>query len=369
VTEAPDPVGSHQIGYCERMAEAQVKGHPGLPWTIRLFESIPLAPIWIGLLITALGLSVFLVYAYLVGWIEGARLHGDPFWESVQFWFELVQVAMIGYAPTFASYWLRGAVRDLHDLRPALRCSDAEFQAELRELTGFERRPLLIAILIGIAIGVGTTINPGGWSPHRPPLGDPLLTWSIIRSGLQFALIAHALYTSVAVTRRLSRTGERRAQVDLLDLTSLMPFARSGLRGALLVMGWIVLASLSLVAPWARGIAIGGLWVVLGLFVAALLGPVVGVHRRIREEKRMELERVRAAIRRESGLRMESRGEWQPVDAHLSDLIVYKGLIESINTWLLDLPVLLKFSLIVLLGVGSWLGQAFVERLLSVFID
>jgi hypothetical protein len=101
---AEPPVGSHQIGYCERMAEAQVKGHPGLPWTIRLFDSIPLAPIWIGLLITALGLSVFLVYAYLVGWIEGARLHGDPFWESVQFWFELVQVAMIGYAPTFASY-------------------------------------------------------------------------------------------------------------------------------------------------------------------------------------------------------------------------------------------------------------------------
>ena len=174
---------------------------------------------------------------------------------------------------------------------------------------------------------------------------------------------------SVALTRRLSRTGERRAQVDLLDLTPLMPFARNGLRGALLVMGWIVLASLSLVAPWARGIAIGGLWVVVGLFVAALLGPVVGVHRRIREEKRMELERVRAAIRRESGLRMESRAEWQPANVHLSDLIVYKGLIDSINTWLLDLPALLKFSFIVLLGVGSWLGQAFAERLLGVFID
>lgn len=349
--------------------DPQAKRHSGLPRTILLFESIPLAPIWIGLLITALGLFVFLVYAYLVGWIEGTRLQGDPFWESVSFRFELVQLAMIGYAPTFTTYWLHGAVRDLHDLRPALRCSDAEFQAELRELTEFERRPLLIAILIGIAIGVGSTFNPGGWSPRRPPLGDPLLTWSIVRSAFQFSLIVHALYMGFALTRRLSRTGERRAQVDLLDITSLMPFARNGLRGALLLMGWIVLASLSLLAPWAADLAIGGLCVVLGLIVAALVGPVLGVHRRVREAKRMELERVRAAIRSESSLRMESRGEWQTADARLSDLIVYKGLIESVNTWLFDLPALLKFSLIVLVGVGSWLGQAFVERLVGVFID
>jgi hypothetical protein len=139
-----------------------------------------------------------------------------------------------------------------------------------------------------------------------------------------------------------------------------MPFARNGLRGALLLMGWIVLASLSLLTPWAADLAIGGLCVVLALIVAALVGPVLGVHRRVREAKRVELERVRAAIRRESSLRIESRGEWQ---------IVYKGLIESVNTWLFDLPALLKFSLIVLVGVGSWLGQAFVERLVGVFID
>jgi hypothetical protein len=48
---------------------------------------------------------------------------------------------------------------------------------------------------------------------------------------------------------------------------------------------------------------------------------------------------------------------------------LFCSLIESVNTWLFDLPALLKFSLIVLVGVGSWLGQAFAERLLNVFID
>jgi hypothetical protein len=351
------------------MAEAQVKRHPGLPWTIRLFESIPLAPIWIGLLIAGLWLSLFSIYAYFVGWIDGTRLAGAPFWESFSFWIELLQAMMIGYALTATAYWMRGAVRDLHALRPVLRCSDTEFQEELRELTGFERRPLVIAILIGVVIGLAAALNPGGWLEERPPPGDPLLTWVILKSVFLFSLIAHFVHISIGLTNRLSRIGERSAQVDLLDVAPLVPFARNGLRGALLLMGWIVLTSLSLLAPWSGDVAIGGMCVVLGLAVAALLGPVVGVHRRIHEAKRVELERVRSAIRRESALRVETGGEWQPADGNLSDLIVYKGFIESVNTWLFDLPALLKFSFIVLVGVGSWLGQAFVERLLGAFID
>jgi hypothetical protein len=350
------------------MAEPQVKRHSGLPRTIALFESIPLAPIWIGLLIAGLWFSVYLIYAYLVGWIDGSRYLGDPLW-AMQFWFELIQAVMIGYAPTVATYWLQGTVQDLHALRPALACSDTEFQEELKKLTGFERRPQVLAALVGVVIGLGTVFYPGIWFGGRPALGDPLLTWGILRSVLLFSLVAHTVYVSIALTSRLSRTGERRAQVDLLDVTPLTPFARNGLRGALLLMGWIVLTSLILLAPWSGDIAIVGLCVVLGLAVATLLWPVLGVHRRIREAKRMELERVRAAIRLESSVRIESRGNWQAPSVHLSDLIVYKGLIESVNTWLFDFPALLKFSLIVLVGVGSWLGQAFAERLLNVFID
>jgi hypothetical protein len=343
------------------MAEPQAKRHAGLPWAILLFERIPLSPIWIGLLITGLWLSVYLIYTYLVG--------GHPFWDKTGLWLELLHAVMIAYALTSTAYWFQGTVRDLHALRPALGCSETEFRAEVREVTEFERRALVVATLIGGAIGLGVAFHPGGWVSDRPALGDPVVTWVILKSVLLFSLIAHAVYVSIALIRRLSRTGERRARVDLLDVIPLMPFARNGLRGALLLLGWIVLTSLSLLAPWSGDIAIGGLCVVLGLAVTALVGPVVGVHRRIHEAKRAELERIRAAIRRESSLRIESRGEWQAPDVHLSDLIVYRGLIESVNSWLFDLPALLKFSLIILVGVGSWLGQAFVERLLGVLID
>lgn len=347
--------------YRERVAEPQAKRNSRVPWTILLFERIPLAPVWTGLLITGLWLSVYLIYGHLVG--------GRPFWDDTALWFELLHGLMIAYALTVTAYWFRGTVRDLQALRPALGCSETEFTAEVREVTYFERRPLVVVTLIGAAIGIGITFSPGSWISGRPALGDPMMTWVILKTAFLFSLIAHAVYVSIALTARLSRTGERRARVDLLDVTPLMPFARNGLRGALLLLGWIVLASLSLLAPWSGDIAIGGLCVVVGLAVASLLGPVVGVHRRIHEAKQIELERIRVAIGKESSLRVGSRGEWQPPDAHLSNLIVYKGLIESVNTWLFDLPALLKFSLIILVGVGSWLGQAFVERLLGVFID
>jgi hypothetical protein len=246
------------------MAESQVERHSGLPRTIALFESIPLAPIWIGLLIAGLWFSVYLIYAYLVGWIDGARLLGDPLWKMPAFWFELIQAAMVGYAPTVTTYWLQGTVQDLHALRPALACSDTEFQAELKKLTGFERRPQVLAALVGVGIGLGTVFYPGIWFGGRPALGDPLLTWGILRSVVLFSLVVHTVYVSIALTSRLSRTGEERAQVDLLDVTPLMPFARNGLREALLLMGCIVLTSVLLLAPWSGDIAVGGLCVVLG---------------------------------------------------------------------------------------------------------
>jgi hypothetical protein len=82
------------------MAEAQLECHPDIPWTVRLFERVPLAPVWTGLLIAVGVTLVFGVYAYGVGWIDGVRLMGKPFWESSQFWLELLQAVMIGYAPT-----------------------------------------------------------------------------------------------------------------------------------------------------------------------------------------------------------------------------------------------------------------------------
>ena len=40
-----------------------------LPWTVRLFERAPIAPIWIGILLASAWLALYVAYAYQVEWI------------------------------------------------------------------------------------------------------------------------------------------------------------------------------------------------------------------------------------------------------------------------------------------------------------
>ena len=57
------------------MAQVGVRRQPDAPWSLRLFERVPLAPAWTGLMISAAWFAVYLVYAYSTGlgsWLGGA---------------------------------------------------------------------------------------------------------------------------------------------------------------------------------------------------------------------------------------------------------------------------------------------------------
>ena len=102
-----------------------------------------------------------------------------------------------------------------------------------------------------------------------------------------------------------------------------------------------------------------------GLAVRSLLAPMMGVHRRLRGAKQIEVERVREVIRAESRSRSKGEDHWQSIDGHLSDLIVYETRIESVSTWPVDSSGVVRFALYVFGGLGAWVGAALMERLLS----
>jgi len=53
------------------------------------------------------------------------------------------------------------------------------------------------------------------------------------------------------------------------------------------------------------------------------------------------------------------------VDARLSNLLAYRALLAGVRTWPFDLSTWVRFAVYVMLGLGSWLGGALVERLLG----
>ena len=86
---------------------------------------------------------------------------------------------------------------------------------------------------------------------------------------------------------------------------------------------------------------------------------------RIRDAKQAELERIHAAIKGDaSGLsRSAIAGRSEPVG--LADLLAYRDFVESVREWPFDAPTRMRVVLYLGIPLGSWLGGAFVERLLE----
>jgi hypothetical protein len=136
-----------------------------------------------------------------------------------------------------------------------------------------------------------------------------------------------------------------------------------GITAGLLLL-WIIGSGLGALVFLSEGIGAPILAIVLatvGVGIATLVLPMRGAHLRIRAEKRAELERTRTAIRgeREKLLADSAR------PARLADLLAYEARIERVREWPIDLPILLRFSGLLALAVGSWLGGAVVERVLA----
>jgi hypothetical protein len=109
---------------------------------------------------------------------------------------------------------------------------------------------------------------------------------------------------------------------------------------------------------------------VLGLATVALIAPTSGIRRTITVAKREELAAVARAIREERDVALSPRrADAPPDDARLGNLIQYQAFVKSIREWPFDLSILSRSSIFIVLGAGSWLGGAVVERLLGLVLD
>ena len=177
---------------------------------------------------------------------------------------------------------------------------------------------------------------------------ETLFVFVILRTvGLEF--VSAFLFASVA---------RRFARIELVDLRRIAPFSRRALHGVLVVMLFMAILSLLVIfdpdpTTSMIGVISGGLSA-----VALFLIPLIPLQRRIQAEKLSELARIGAAIRRENAARIPDDEDWAP----RADLIIYKQQIEQVSTWAFNTPTVVRFALYVSLGIGSWLGAAFVER-------
>jgi hypothetical protein len=200
-------------------------------------------------------------------------------------------------------------------------------------------------------------------------MSHPALVWNLWQNALFTWLLARTIAHDLGVSRALSRAAESHAAIELFDLTPLAPLAGRGLQSALLIVLAISFFSLLLgtgdpspLVPVTQTAT-----VLLAAFALAL--PSLGVRRRVRAAKRDELARLSAELRaiRARGVATEGPKGWE-IESRLATLLALKQHAGAAREWPFDLGTLGRFLLYAVIGVGSWLGAATVERVLDLLL-
>jgi hypothetical protein len=347
-------------------AAPRIQLHPSTPWGLGIFDRLRLPAFWVGVGIALSVFAVYLVYTGLfgpgVGYLEGTR-GGEVPWAWLA---ELIQDFFIGFTLALSAASIRGARRDFADLMPHLDAAEDDLPRLERAMLSYSRGPLVaLAFVGGAATGLLTITDPSLWQDGViPGWSDPSALWLIARNFVNWYVVVRAMGLELMLGRTFSRLGERVRLPDLLDREPLAAFGRRALRNVLL---WMLLAAfLSLTylgEGWASDLMVLALVWLLAFALAAFVLPLTGIRRRVRERKHDELGRVRAVLAEARGPALAGAEGVAP--GRLADLLAWEARVEAVHEWPIDAPMLLRLALYLAIGLGSWVGAAFVERALE----
>jgi hypothetical protein len=334
----------------------------------RLAATLRLGPFGLGCATTALLVAVQALWEIATGHADHL-LH--PELDQGDQGVSLLIEVLIGFAVAMNVALRRAALRGVEELRPLLRGGPAEHAAFLERAARVDPLRAGLASLLAVPVGLLLVIDLESGGPYLLS-GKPLnhsLVYGLLLNLVLFALIGRRIWDSFDKWRLFASLEERVERIDLLDVEALAPFARRGLREAVFWVGGSSIASLLFVSVPLHW---GTILVMIATAVvgsASFLLPMLGIHRRIRAAKQAELARVREAIRRarDAGLRVEG-AEADRFAARLPALLAWEARVERVREWPWDAPTLARFAVLVVLGVGSWLGGALVERVLNLLL-
>ena len=330
-----------------------------LPLTLRAYDALPGHPFWI-----AVAFTLTLIVTFFAGRmiVDGAR-HSTP--DDLRI--AITQILMVAYSASAYAYLLISARRTTRDLSNVARESPQRRTAV--DLAG--KHPWWILVLVGTAsillIGVPVTnvttpapVNPWDWQGWNYDVA-----WHRATSVFFAWWISCFCYVVVVESARLSSLSSNIESVDLLDMSPYRPLMRQGLTNALLVIG--MASVLSLLAVESRYVPVlVFFWIefVVLAWIGMML-PLRGIRQKIRVAKERELDWCRRNLRTSRDALKSGSDQGQSI----AEILAYKAMIEDIRNWPFDSPTLVRFSLYLLIPLGSWLGGAFVERGLDLVLS
>jgi hypothetical protein len=313
--------------------------------------------------LTALGVVLAIAAVYLASCLaSGERLldPDGPFGLARMVRFNGVCLAIIAFTIWAGLSEFRRVPGELPELRGILACDNATFRAALQRARPGRAQVALAVALGGVLGALVVLASYLGASGRNEWIWGFQSSWNLFLMVVMFGILGAFALWGGRSARLYSSLTARHARVDLLDPASLRLLTRRGLRLAFFWFGGSGIALLLAIDASSRGVVLSAIAGTSALGVASLVLSTLGAHRRLRDVKLLELARVRAAIRRHREGLLEGDGA-----ADLPALLAWEARIASVSEWPFDAPSLVRFGLLLLIPVGSWLGGALVERLVE----
>ena len=318
-----------------------------------LHETLSVPPVIAGIVLS-LALGGFALWGtWLVGIVDDVAAGLAP---DIAVRAPVTLYMMVGYLP-MAIYYL-GVWSNDH-----LATLASNFTLQQSAIT----YPRMIVNLVGIAGAVTMyflflhdaddplrLFSPLRWSVDfaLPLAGLLLMGWFIFR--FMFLLIWNAL--------RISRTARQLDQINLFDTSEVKPYAQQGVRSSLLaVVGLSISANLWLDPNSPTVGTIASVIMLVAASALALLLPTWGIHQRLKSTRETELREVHAAIVARKDPQSRTVDDAQQLRADLA----IEARLNEVSEWPFDAGSYGRVALYIVLGLGSWVGAALVERLLE----
>lgn len=333
------------------------------------------SPLWTGIGISGLLIVILLATETALGRWDALLVDGefnaltsvsDHLLRDIRL--AIVLCLVSGYVPAAFLHIMRSGRRTVLVLQGVLDCTREECET-LAASVRLSGRGLVITGLIGLALAFAAPymvppVQPAPWSPLA---WSPEVAWHRILLPAILVWQSWLVYAVIIVSVRMSRVANKLNQINLLDLTPLTPFTLLGLTNALLLIGLLSLWSLMLLETGFGQIMIfiGG--VTLVVTALALLAPVGGVHKKIRQSKEAEIGRVNQEISKQLSAFQNSDADRR--SGEMADLVAYLSLIERVSEWPFTTSTYTRLFLYLLIPLVFWsigiVAEEIVQRALS----